>query len=576
MVPGFDYDNARVKRTLTRLMIEDTVAGLKYVVVPLPHGSGVVFYLEGETYSAVAFHLARTPKDTLFLNAKKVDGVEQYLLEDSSYLAIAPASGFADEFETSGIGSFLQRELKNGKRHVVLAFDRDARRARQVAETYVKMKREQLENAVLDSLASILAFSLMTEDDETNRAFAVLSASLANAQPQLGLNSPAEIEQAAACATGMFLASRARTNVAFGSNRAKNLSPRVRWGPGAYRAALFYGMAAEDSLKRVSLDVLANAAKLHGEQAENLFVLGDDAVSDTLMKLAIAHIRYAEILNLCADIAAARGDRGAETSYRRDSGTAYKSARRYFAGSKSYYRSLPPEQELTLTEKMSALEAELDDVELMLSDERLVPPPDTALYVSAGAHYGFSWLAEKPSAILPESLDGYTWQKWTAYRFGNDYKVTQTPDLDSTIAVLLHGPLPGALTENPGVGGEPSLPVMAAAYENLAELYLGFRPNWLIRRVDLEPRPPQSWGHTKARIPFGSGFILLDYDFENSKAIIAMQGIDGKLDVFFGCPLPTGGFARTQFALSEDAPKVRIRAERDIENRVKLSVKIEN
>ena len=72
--------------------------------------------------------------------------------------------------------------------------------------------------------------------------------------------------------------------------------------------------------------------------------------------------------------------------------------------------------------------------------------------------------------------------------------------------------------------------------------------------MDLEPRPPQSWGHTKARIPFGSGFILLDYDFENSKAIIAMQGIDGKLDVFFGCPLPTGGFARTQFALSEDAP----------------------
>jgi hypothetical protein len=212
-------------------------------------------------------------------------------------------------------------------------------------------------------------------------------------------------------------------------------------------------------------------------------------------------------------------------------------------------------------------------VELTLPATASVNPPDTLRYVRAGAHYGFGWLAERPPELIRTGLDGFTWQKWTAQRFADDLKVTQTPDLDSLLTLLLEAPVPGVLTNDPGHDGEPSLTVMAAAFENLAELYLGVQPNWMQQQVDILPRPPQRWGQTQARVPIGPGFLNLDYDFENNVVYIGMSGIERKLDVFFGYPLPTGGFVRTQFALSPDEPRMRIKMTRDSENRVKLEVK---
>jgi hypothetical protein len=103
-------------------------------------------------------------------------------------------------------------------------------------------------------------------------------------------------------------------------------------------------------------------------------------------------------------------------------------------------------------------------------------------------------------------------------------------------------------------------------------LYLGVHPDWLRQRVEILPRPPHGWGHTVARVPLNTGFLHLDFDFKNGSAVIRSSGIEHGLDVFFGFPLPTGGFSRTQFTLSPDSPRASIKMNRDSENRVKLTV----
>lgn len=573
-VEGFDRKVARVKRSLTSLIIEDSVAGLRTIAMPLPHGAGVAFYLEGETYSLVTFHLSQGSKDTVFLRQREAGAVEQYQYGEA-HVAILASPAFEGESadETQGVA----RSLKEGKRRqVVVAVDRTANGARALAEAYGGLKRAELEAAVVDSLRSELAFSLHTEDANTNRAFALLAAALAEAAPRVNMQHRLSPENIARLTPALFLASRARPSLVFAPGSAKEMSQRVRWGLEAYRAAVQYGMADTDSLKEAALRVLTETARLHEEYSSNLFALGDETIPDTLLRLAVAHVQYAELQALCGDISLARGDREAELSYRADAARAAKNARRYFDEAGRLYRAAQLGTK-PAPDKYALAPADPDSVddpeELVIGGVNFALPPDTLRFVQAGAHYGFAWIAEKPAQLVPPEIDGYSWQKWVASRFATDYKVTQTPDLDSTIKLLLEGPLPGTLTESPGHDGEPSLASMGAAFENLAGLYLGYHPQWMQHRVDLEPRPPQTWEHTAARVPFGPGFIHLDYDFANEVAFVGISGLDSRVDVFFGFPLPTGGFTRTQFVLSPEEPKVKIRLHRDSDNRIKLAVK---
>ena len=574
-VDGFDRDAVRVSRTLNSLVLEDTTSGLQYVATALPSGEGIAFYLEGEAYSSVQFSLSHTLKDTLFLSGFKAGDRESYQLEDSTYFALAAAPDFTDDFKGHGFGFELRHELGEGRRRqVVVAFSDDAERAREVAHLYRGMTRKKLEQAVRDSLAAQLAFSLHTGDERTNEAFALLAAALANSGTRVSTSTPSETEEGASMARALFLASREAPRTAT-STEATSLSHRIRWGSEAYRAALEYGAIDEDALKTLTREVLAEVAKLGGEYSGDLFVVGDEAVGDTLLRLAMAHVRYAALQTLCADISFYRGDRDAEGNFRKEANRAAKNARRFFTQAGRVYEATHAVADSALRTPLEAFFAESDTVEsgLTILEIMAVDPPDSLQYVHAGAHYGFNFLAEKPASVIPSALDGFAWQRWTAHRFANDYKITQTPDLDSLLSLLLEGPMPGTLTGDPGHDGEPSLAVMAAAFQNLAELYLGVHPNWLQRRVEILPRPPQQWGRTAARIPISTGFIHLDFDFDNGAAYVSTSGLKSKLDVIFGYPLPTGGFVRTQFALSPDEPRVRIRMERDSENRVKLNVK---
>ncbi len=573
-VDGFNFDAAKVSRTLSSLVIDDSTSNWRYAASALPGGSGVAFYLEGEVYTDVRFTLAPAIKDTLFLRGFKGDRVETYLLEDSSYLAVTSAPSFADKSEARGLGFEMHRRLKDGKkRQVILAFAPTANRAKEIASTYRGMTRDKLERAARDTLAQDIAFSLRTDDDRTNEAFALLSAALVNAENRVSLGSHAQIEDGAAATCGLFLASGDRPTIAFATDR-KTQSLRVRWGSAAYRDALIYGMADDDSLKNASLAVLEDVASLSGEYAKDLLALDPEVAGDTLQRLAEAHVRYAELLTLCGDISVARGDRDAEANFRREALRAAKNGRRFFREAGALYRQ---DQDGGGLEDPLALpapeeEADSEDVALTLPATGSGNPPDTLRYARTGARYGFSWLAERPQELMRTTLDGYTWQKWTAQRFADDLKVTQTPDLDSLLTMLLQSPVPGVLTADPAHDGEPSLAVMAVSLENLSELYLGVHPNWMQHRVDVLPRPPQRWGKTAARVPFGTGFLILEYDFENSVAYVGMKGIERQLDIFFGYPLPTGGFSRTQFALSPDEPRMEIKMSRDSENRVKLDV----
>jgi hypothetical protein len=168
------------------------------------------------------------------------------------------------------------------------------------------------------------------------------------------------------------------------------------------------------------------------------------------------------------------------------------------------------------------------------------------------------------------AVDGFTWQKWVAFRFRNEVSQRVTNDFDSLTALLLEGPVPGILTENPPYGREPSLPVMAAAFENLATVYLGMQPNALLRKLTLEPRPPKSWGRTQARIPYAEGFITLDLDFAHRQAFIGQEKLAGDVDVYFGYPLDSGGFLHGQFTLLAGKHPVRIELEQQKENRQRL------
>jgi hypothetical protein len=89
--------------------------------------------------------------------------------------------------------------------------------------------------------------------------------------------------------------------------------------------------------------------------------------------------------------------------------------------------------------------------------------------------------------------------------------------------------------------------------------------------VDIEPRLPESWGHTTARVPFSDGFILLEYDFAREFAIVGAAGLSDPLEVFFGYPLETAGYLRTQFVLQPGDHPMRINLEHKAENRLDLN-----
>ncbi|RPH94384.1 hypothetical protein EHM69_07570 [candidate division KSB1 bacterium] len=577
-----------ITRSLTRLMLGDATQGYEQFVVPLPEGRGAEYCLNSKIKAEFALTLTARDTDSLLsLAPRRIDArTFIYRGADSVQLIVAASVKIDSALRLSGAKpspewSFRLAETRRAR--LLFAFCSNQRELND-AIMWSRRKVERLERDLSADISDRLEFSLRTEDDRTNQVFACLAMVAAGADACITTGTQSEIETAAMLSPALFLASHQPSSVVFpgaGKPAREKFTPQemrdhLRWGGPAYRAALQWGMADDDTLRRIALDVLTGLSSLQRDYVtSDLEVVADAAIEDSLMRLSVAHIRMADLWSLGAEICDARGDHTARGEFRKEMIRAERKARQLFNESaRRYLRAT--------IQKQDRLETFLDTTEIDEEEPETSPLfstypvfatyPDTALYLQAGAKYGFNWLDNQPAGFWSRRLavDGFVWQRYVAYRFRNNWQITETRDFDSLTALILEGPLPGLLGSGPIQKEEPSLAAMAAAFQNLAEVYLGIHPDGFRHRVTIEPRTPASWGRTKARVPFSSGYLLLDYDFANQKAIVGMAGLQQQVDVYFGFPLPEGGFVRTQFTLMPGGHPIRIEIVRDKRKRVDI------
>jgi hypothetical protein len=581
-------EHRTTQRSLLSLALTDTTAGFAERAIPLEGGRGLALYLDSKVPGPFSMTVTTAFNDTLWShNARRLsEKIVAFNGPDSSLLMVGAVKGISkvDCLSPAQKAPVWQFTLGNTQTpQVIMAFGRKPAELLAFIQKQLGHSASAMEATALADLGSHAGFSLHTTDEHTNETAALLSCALVGADSRVPKVTRLQIEESSQLATALFLASRQRPRIAFppSQNYYTEQAKRnnLRWGSAAFRGALNWGMADEDTLRWLSLDILEGLQRLETEYiTSDISVVADETTTDSLMRLAAAHVRLAGLMGLGEDISFARGDHEAQTMFRRESLWASKRAQELFTKCARQYLDQvhPPAQRF---DTMLDTESSSDSASEITPDADAETPaptsvPDTVLFLSLGARYGFNWLDARPVVMWNSRLavGGFAWQKWLAYRFRGDLTITQTPDFDSLSTLMLDGPLPGFLTADPAYAGDPSLPVMAAAFQNLAEIYLGLRPDAFEHKVWIEPRLPSSWGHTAACVPFSTGYLHLDYDFGHDHAIIGMSGINREIQIYFGYPLESGGFLRTQFTLVPGEHPQRIDLKHEKENRLKLDV----
>jgi hypothetical protein len=572
-------------RSLTSLHLENSAAKIEARAIPLPGGNGAAFTLAGPVKRSYRFSITAPAADSIFASPPvRLDNKNIIFRRGNGSLIVASSvrlDSVACTPSDSGYYSWTFTLAPSRKPRILLIVERNETAAKKAAAEYAHRSPGKLDIVALSDLRSKTAFALQTEDDSTNQVFALLAAALVGSTARFTLNTYEQVADFASVSAGLFLASRERPGLVFPESAvpprtefsAQEMRDFLRWGAPAYRAVLDYGMAGDDTLHALALRVLAGLSALQWDYVSgNLDVVSDLTNKDEYMRLAIAHVQLANLWELGEKISMARNEHESQNSFRRESLQARRIAQHYFTKSAQQYRGFPPNN-------LAILKGVLDTTEYEEPSADLTPflPetfPDTVRFLQAGARYGFNWLDDRPALFWNPRLavGTFTWQRWIAYRMRSDAALKQTPDFVRLLVYTLSGGLPGMLTDRPLVPAEPSMPAMAAAFQNLAEVYLGVRPDAFRHRVDIEPRLPARWGHTTARVPYGKGFLLIEYDFARDFAIIGMTGIEQQVDVLFGWPLETAGYLRTQFALTPGTHPMRIDLERKTENRLDLLV----
>jgi hypothetical protein len=572
-------------RTLVSLVVQDSLSEMTERAIPLPGGQGVAFYLESKSKVSYSVTLAGAKGDTLFAEMPQKVGENLYSIAapGGGVVMVGASEGIATVARISDKGKApVWRFVLNASREpqVILTAGTNMADTRRQAQYYLNALPEVVHARTMEQLAKHAAFTLHTSDDKTNRLFALLSEALVQATPRLKNNTKLQIEDNSQMAAALFLASRERPQAVFApvgippteQQRRDNL----RWGSGAYAAVVNYGIADEDSVKRQAGTVITELSRLQGEYSTaDLEAVSDESVKDSLMRLASAHVRLAGLMTVGETISAMLGDNEGQGNFRRDALRASRRAQGLFSQSARTVimrqRGVPSRLESVLDTSFAAPEED----SLLQTQGSNPTYPDTGFFLAAGARYGFNWLDERPVRMWNKRLavGGFTWQRWVAYKFRNDLKLTATGDLDSLAGFLFEGPIPGLLTTDPQSYGEPSLLVMAAALQNLSEIYLGIQPNAFEHKVFIEPRLPASWGHTAARVPFGPGELTVEYSFAQHYAVVGMANMPYDVAVYFGYPLDDGGYERAQFVLEKGQHPQRIDLEQDErDNRLRVRV----
>ncbi len=572
-----------VSRSLTALEMTDQTTHARQTISVLPGGAGFVTRMEGRSQDAIGL-LIRTPlseTDRRALDEPPRQTAERtwvFSRKDGSFVAIAASGEQVNVQPVTGSEkeALCRITMAPAKsRQIALVFDNDEVQARALAEEYAELAPPKINAKILDDLQKRAAFSMRTADELANQAYALLLAGVMDSDPRPDLSNRLAMEEYSQRCAAEFLASRSRPAILFPTDRGEATAQQrqdfLRWGSAAYRAALTYGMADEKTLRQLSLDALEGISRLQSDYTTaDLEVLSDLALTDSLMRLTAAHVRMAGVMSLGEFIAQNRGDHKAQGIFRTESVAAARRAQKLFAASAAEYDHPIANVPVNLEEVFGD---ELPDVMPDLITFESFSVPDTALFLKMGANYGFGFLANEPAKLWSASaaIDGFIWQRWTDFIFRSDLKITETADFDSLTALLLSGSLLQTPSETSPIVSS-SLPAIAAAFQNLAELYIGIKPNVQVQRVDIEPHVPSQWGRTAARVPYGTGTIEVTYQFDREFAIIGASGIASDVDIFFGYPLATGGYLRTQFTLSPDSHPQRIKLRREADGRLKLDV----
>jgi hypothetical protein len=188
-----------------------------------------------------------------------------------------------------------------------------------------------------------------------------------------------------------------------------------------------------------------------------------------------------------------------------------------------------------------------------ISSEPFVAP-DTLALLDIAADAGLSWLhavSEDWTNVAqlpwPEELERLHWKfsQSNSNRLSKHWASAQNALLDSDHP----GILPAELFRAP----EPDN--AAAEVSTVVKDYLGIRPRWRERLITFDPRLPEGWGRTRARIPFEQGELYVDYDLANKQAWIAARGLTQTYTCSFYMPTESGSLSQ-QFKLAPgDSPR---------------------
>ncbi|MCC6477352.1 hypothetical protein IT157_09895 [bacterium] len=163
---------------------------------------------------------------------------------------------------------------------------------------------------------------------------------------------------------------------------------------------------------------------------------------------------------------------------------------------------------------------------------------------------GEEWLT---TLELPWDLE----QARLRHRFNRDPMLRETQHWNMTITALADSTHRGMLLPSDAERKDQWL-AAASEIETITKSYLGIQPNFQQGKLTLDPRLPLSWGRTRARIPYSTGELFVDYDFAQKQATVAYNGVTDEISCLIYFPLPSGRSMPGQFSLSSEERSKRI------------------
>ncbi|MBL0062365.1 MAG: hypothetical protein IPP40_12990 [bacterium] len=199
--------------------------------------------------------------------------------------------------------------------------------------------------------------------------------------------------------------------------------------------------------------------------------------------------------------------------------------------------------------------------------------PDTLALLRIVGRADLDWFTEvSPKWHEIQNLSWPLEQERHRWQFSQNVKNRKSDHWLIARESLLDRQFPGLFAEKQ-FGADP-IESAAAEIETVVESYLGIQPHWREHTIKIDARLPESWGRTRARVPFAEGELFVDYDFANNQAWLAGNGLKQIYTCQFYMPTPTGAISG-QFKLEPgDSPhkitifvepgnKYRLRVESD-------------